>query len=132
MGENPSHFKGEDLPVESVSWDDVQTFLNALNGLRPELKLELPSEAQWEYACRAGTQTPFWFGDTITTDQANYNGNYPYGDEPKGENRRKTVAVKALPANGWGLYQMHGNVWEWCADRYGSYAAELQLVHASL
>ncbi|SEH08290.1 Serine/threonine-protein kinase pkn1 [Candidatus Venteria ishoeyi] len=88
----------------------------------PELNLRLPSEAQWEYACRAGTTTPFWFGDNITTKQVNYDGNYPYNKGKKGEYRGKTVAVKALPCNNWGLYQMHGNVREWCQDWYDSYA----------
>jgi formylglycine-generating enzyme required for sulfatase activity len=76
----------------------------------------LPTEAEWEYACRAGSDTPFSFGETITTDQVNYHGHYPYGKSKKGEYRAHAVAVKELPANDWGLYQMHGNVWEWCAD----------------
>ena len=78
----------------------------------------LPSEAEWEYACRAGTATPFSFGETITTDQANYDGNYTYAGGPKGEYRRRTVAVGTLPANPWGLYEMHGNVWEWVEDHW--------------
>ncbi len=118
MGDNPSHFKGAELPVENVSWDDAQRFISKLNGMKPELQLCLPTEAQWEYACRAGTSTPFYFGDNINTDQVNYNGNYPYNDGRKGEHRKQTVEVKALPRNGWGLYQMHGNVWEWCQDWY--------------
>ena len=124
MGDNPSHFKGEELPVERVRWDDAQRFINKLNGIKPELQLCLPSEAQWEYACRAGTTTPFAFGDNITTDQVNYNGNRPYNRGRKGEYRKRTVEVKSLPPNAWGLYQMHGNVREWCQDWYGQYPSQ--------
>jgi formylglycine-generating enzyme required for sulfatase activity len=123
MGENPSHFKGyPHNPVEQVSWDDVvEKFLPKLNELVPGLKAELPTEAQWEYACRAGVQTPFWFGGQIDTDQVNYCGNYPYTGGQNGEYRKRTVPVKALPSNSWGLYQMHGNVWEWCTDWLSEY-----------
>jgi formylglycine-generating enzyme required for sulfatase activity len=76
----------------------------------------LPSEAEWEYACRAGTATAFSFGETITAEQVNYNGNYPYGNAPKGEYRGKTTRVGSFPPNAWGLYDMHGNVFEWCQD----------------
>jgi formylglycine-generating enzyme required for sulfatase activity len=76
----------------------------------------LPSEAEWEYGCRAGTKTPFCFGGTITTDQANFDGTDSYGSSPEGEYRKNTTAVGIFPANGWGLRDMHGNVWEWCAD----------------
>ncbi|MFA7242950.1 MAG: formylglycine-generating enzyme family protein [Sulfuricellaceae bacterium] len=123
MGDNQSKFKGNDVPVESVSWDKIsESFLLALNALMPGLELVLPTEAQWEYACRAGAETPFWFGDNMTPEQVNYDGNYPYRGGGKGLYREQTVDVKALPANGWGLYQMHGNVWEWCADWLGPYA----------
>jgi len=123
-GENPSHFRGDDLPIEQVSWEDVGSFLETLNGLRPGLGARLPTEAEWEYACRAGTTTPFSFGDQITTDQVNYDGNAPYAGGVKGKYRAKTVPVTDLPANAWGLYQMHGNVWEWCSDWFGKYPAE--------
>ncbi|MCK5854372.1 MAG: formylglycine-generating enzyme family protein, partial [Sulfurovaceae bacterium] len=119
MGENPAYFSDHSQnPVELVNWLESQTFINTLNQIIPDLNAQLPSEAQWEYACRAGTTTPFSFGEMITTDQVNYDGNHPYGGGEKGEYRDKTVAVKALPANQWGLYQMHGNVWEWCQDQW--------------
>ena len=121
MGDNPSNFKGANRPVEKVSWDDVQEFLLRINKEISGLGLVLPSEAQWEYSCRAGTTTPFFFGDTISTDQVNYHGNHPYGKGTKGEYREETVKVKALPCNDWGLYQMHGNVEEWCHDWLGDY-----------
>ena len=117
MGENPADFNDDpENPVETVSWLDVQAFLEKLNQLIPGLQAQLPSEAQWEYACRAGTETPFSFGENITPEQVNCDGSEPYAGGEKGEYRRKTVPVKALPANPWGLYQMHGNVWEWCQD----------------
>ncbi len=117
MGNNPSNFKDDpNNPVEQVSWQDAQEFISKLNSYFPGLQSQLPSEAQWEYACRAGTTTPFSFGENITPEQVNYNGNYPYADGKKGLYREKTIAVKSLPANPWGLYEMHGNVWEWCQD----------------
>ena len=122
MGSNPSRFKDDpQCPVERVSWNDVQKFLRALEGLLPGIEACLPSEAQWEYACRAGTTTPFSFGAQITPAQVNYNGNHPYAGGKKGEYRERTVPVKSLPANDWGLYEMHGNVWEWCADDLRAY-----------
>ena len=123
MGNNPSKFKGDDLPVENVSWDDAQAFIMKLNELTGKT-FHLPTEAQWEYACRAGTQTPFSFGENITVEQVNYNGKKPYNGGPEGIYRKKTIPVKELPANGWGLYQMHGNVWEWCLDWYGDHQTE--------
>ena len=127
-GKNPSHFMGDaDLPVERVSWDDVQTFLARLQAfLPPGVEAVLPTEAEWEYACRAGgvPGTPFSFGDNINASQVNYDGNHPYKDAAKGEYISKTIAVKALPANAWGFFQMHGNVWEWCADALRPYTAD--------
>lgn len=123
MGENPAEFNADkNNPVETVSWDDVQNFLQQLNTLIPGLEAKLPTEAQWEYACRAGTDTPFSFGENITPEQVNYNGEYPYAGGKKGLNRKATVPVKSLPANFWGLYEMHGNVLEWCQDWYGDYS----------
>jgi formylglycine-generating enzyme len=121
MGENPAYFKDDaNNPVERVSWDDVQQFIDKLNGLIPTLNARLPTEAQWEYACRAGTTTPFSFGKNITPEQVNYNGNYPYAGGKEGLYRKKTVPVKSLPLNPWGLFEMHGNVWEWCSDWFVS------------
>lgn len=122
-GPNPSEFATDpENPVEQVSWDDVQAFLARLVELLAA-PAALPTEAEWEYACRAGKQEPFFWGGTVTTAQVNFNGNYPYNGGAKGESRERTVPVKALPANAWGLYQMHGNVWEWCADGIRDYAA---------
>ena len=128
-GDNPSRFQGnDDNPVEQVSWDDAQAFIAKLNRLVPGLHARLPTEAEWEYACRAGTSTPFSFGGNITPEQVNYNGEYPYADGKKGQYRGKTVPVKSLPPNPWGLYEMHGNVWEWCQDWFvGEYGTEPQV-----
>ncbi|MES9883888.1 MAG: formylglycine-generating enzyme family protein, partial [Sedimenticola sp.] len=114
-GENPSQFKGAERPVERVSWKNIEKFIARVNRAHPHLALRLPTEAEWEYACRAGSKSPFAFGEQISSEQANYDGNYPYDNGEKGENRRETVEVKALPGgvNAWGLHQMHGNVWEW-------------------
>src|ERR1035441_3406412 len=112
MGNNPSFFKGEkNLPVETVSWDDCQDFIKKLREKDKKI-YRLPTEAEWEYSCRAGTKTPFHFGETISTDQANYNGNHIYGNGKKGVYRQKTTPVGSFPANAWGLHDMHGNVWE--------------------
>ena len=150
MGFNPSRFTDSDrLPVETVTWFDAVMFCNKLSELegrqaaytisaiqkdgdsiqsanvsikRGANGYRLPTEAEWEYACRAGATSPFSFGANITTDQVNYNGNYPYDGGPKGLYREKTVAVDALTqANEFGLFRMHGNVAEWCADWYGDY-----------
>ncbi|WP_446811473.1 formylglycine-generating enzyme family protein [Methylomonas sp. 2BW1-5-20] len=116
-GDNPSYFQDSpEHPVEQVSWDDAQRFVETLNAEVSGLSAQLPSEAQWEYACRAGTTTPFSFGDNISPEQVNYDGNSPYAGAKKGVYREKTVPVKSLPANPWGLYEMHGNLWEWCQD----------------
>ncbi|MGK7919948.1 MAG: formylglycine-generating enzyme family protein, partial [Trichodesmium sp.] len=115
MGNNPSRFKGASRPVENVSWNDATEFCQKLSQITGR-KYGLPSESQWEYACRAGTTTPFYFGETITSELVNYDGRYPYGDAPKGIYREETTDVGIFPPNSFGLYDMHGNVWEWCAD----------------
>jgi formylglycine-generating enzyme required for sulfatase activity len=104
--------------VEQVSWNEMQRFIAALNERVPGLGLRLPSEAQWEYACRAGTETPFSFGANVTPEQVNYNGEYPYAGAAKGKYRGETVPVGSLPANPWGLYEIHGNVNEWVQDAW--------------
>ena len=124
MNENPSRVKGANRPVESVSWDAAQAFIDTMNRMKPELKLCLPTEAQWEYACRAGTETPFSFGSQIDSDQVNFDGTNPYNNGKPSHYRNETVEVKSLPANAWGLYEMHGNVWEWCQDWYGDYSSQ--------
>jgi formylglycine-generating enzyme required for sulfatase activity len=112
---DPERFRGEQRPVVNVSWFDAQAFCQRL-ALRTGKNYTLPSEAQWEYACRAGTTTPFHYGATISTELGNYNGREVYGYGKKGEYRQQTTDVASFPANPWGLHDMHGNVWEWCAD----------------
>ena len=120
MGTNPSYFKGSNRPVEQVSWNNAVAFCEKLSQ-KTGKTYRLPSEAEWEYACRAGTTTPFHFGETITTDLANYNGNSTYGNGVKGVYREETTEVGSFGvANNFGLYDMHGNVWEWCQDYWHS------------
>jgi formylglycine-generating enzyme required for sulfatase activity len=119
---DPSRFKGDRLPVESVSWYEVTEFCDRLSA-HTERTYRLPTEAEWEYACRAGTISPFHFGNTLTTEVANYDGNYTYADGPKGKYFQQTTPVDQFKiANAFGLCDMHGNVWEWCQDHYGYYA----------
>ena len=112
---NPSDFKGDNRPVENVSWYEAVEFCARLSE-HTGRAYRLPSEAEWEYACRAGTTTPFHFGETITPELVNYDGNNPYGNAPKGLYRQETTPVGSFPANAFGLYDMHGNLCEWCAD----------------
>jgi formylglycine-generating enzyme required for sulfatase activity len=117
MAENPSYFKAENRPVESVSWKDAQVFIKQLNQHHPDLTTRLPWEAEWEYACRADSQTPFHFGDELALDLVNYRGIWGFGSDEWGEGaKQETAEVKSYPGNAWGLYEMHGNVWEWCED----------------
>jgi formylglycine-generating enzyme required for sulfatase activity len=127
MGTNPSRFSecGPRCPVENVTFADVQRFIAALNAQPGNaVVFRLPTEAEWEYACRAGTATPFATGDTITTAQANYNGKRPYGNGEPGMSRERPTRAAGFPANPWGLVDVHGNVLEWTADFYGPYPAE--------
>lgn len=110
-GDNPSRFRGGNQPVERVSWEQVVEFMQTLNAHQPGLALRLPTEAEWEYACRAKTTTAYALGDEINPQQAHYDQDSSTG----------TVSVKTFPCNPWGLYDMHGNVWEWCADWFGDY-----------
>jgi eukaryotic-like serine/threonine-protein kinase len=119
MGNNPAHFKGNDkLPIEQVSWLDAMDFCKKLSQ-KTGRTYRLPNEAEWEYACRAGTTTPFAFGETITPAVANYNGNANYGEAAKGDKREKTTPVGSFPPNLFGLYDLHGNLWQWCLDESG-------------
>jgi formylglycine-generating enzyme required for sulfatase activity len=113
----PAQFLGSNKPVVGVSWDDAQEFIRRLNQQTGKT-YRLPTEAEWEYAARAGTTTPFSYGETITAEVANYGATVPYGNAPKGEYRQVTIGVTELPANPWGLQHIHGNVWEWCADEW--------------
>jgi len=108
----------ENHPVYYVSWNDAMAYCKWLSA-KTGKHFRLPTEAEREYACRAGSRTPFNTGENLTTNQANYNGNYPYNNNPKGVYRQNTVAVNSFAPNAWGLYNMHGNVWEWCSDWYG-------------
>jgi formylglycine-generating enzyme required for sulfatase activity len=131
LNPKPAKFQGEEArllagagemntderPVERVSWEDAIEFCSRLSQ-RTKRNYTLPSEAQWEYACRAGSSTSFHFGPTLTPELANYDGNYVYGNGPKGTYREQTIDVASFPANGWGLHDMHGSVWEWCEDHW--------------
>ncbi len=134
MKSNPSKFKdqGPNLPVEKVSWKNAKTFCEKLTKEHHDLgrlplgwEYQLPTEAQWEYACRAGTSTAFHYGDSLVSTQANFNGKYPYGTDVKQKFLERTTIVKSYKPNLWGLYDMHGNVYEWCSDWYGDYRQDV-------
>lgn len=115
LNPSPAHFKELNRPVEQVSWHDAVEFCDRLS-IKTKRQFRLPSEEEWEYACRAKTTTPFHFGETLTPDLANYNSTYIYANGPKGKYRKETTVVGIFPPNAFGLYDMHGNVWEWCLD----------------
>jgi formylglycine-generating enzyme required for sulfatase activity len=115
LNPDPSRLKGDNRPVEQVSWKDAQEFCQRLSA-KTGKNYRLPSEAEWEYACRAETVTPFHFGETISTDGANYDGSSTYNNGVTGKYRKETTEGGVFPANDWGLHDMHGNVWEWCED----------------
>ncbi|MFM7325435.1 MAG: formylglycine-generating enzyme family protein, partial [Nodosilinea sp.] len=117
LNPDPAHFKGDHRPVEMVTWYEAVEFCHRLSQHTDKL-YRLPSEAEWEYACRAGSTTPFYFGETITPELANYNGSYRYGSGPKGTYRAQTTPVGSFGVNPWGLADMHGNVYEWCEDHW--------------
>jgi formylglycine-generating enzyme required for sulfatase activity len=120
MGTNPSFFLdcGADCPVERVAWNSAKEFVRRLNARDDGFVYSLPSEAEWEYAARAGTTTAFSFGNSLSSTQANFDGNYPWGNAPKGPNLRRTTRVGSYEPNAWGLFDMHGNVHEWVEDVY--------------
>ncbi len=120
MAELPTeaeHMEDPSLPVEGVSWHKAKDFVALLNK-KGAAVWRLPTEDEWEYACRAGTTGPFSFGANITAEQVNYDGGRPYADGRPGLDRGRPVPVRSLPANPWGLYEMHGNLVEWCEDLY--------------
>jgi sulfatase modifying factor 1 len=125
MHHNPSHFAscGPRCPVETVSYDDIQAYIRRLIVASHSGLFRLPTEAEWEYACRAGIRGPFSTGATLSSTQANYDGRYPMAGTPPGPYLAEPTAVGSYRPNPWGLFDLHGNVWEWCEDWYGSYPA---------
>jgi formylglycine-generating enzyme required for sulfatase activity len=105
------------LPVVNITWHEARAFVDRLNSGQP-WRLRLPSEVEWEYACRAGTTTPYHTGASLSTNDANYNGDDPVPGHARGENRQHAMPVGSFPPNAWGLFDLHGNVWEWTNDAY--------------
>lgn len=122
MGNNPSYLQGDDLPVENVSWDNCQAFCKKCKELG--LPVQLPTEAQWEYACRAGSKTAYFWGNALNGDKANCMGTNPCGTDASGKYLGKITSVGSYDANAWGLFDMHGNVWEWCQDWYEEFSSD--------
>ena len=110
--------QGDNYPMVFVSWNEAQQFVEKLNAMQDGYQYRLPTEAEWEYGARAGTTTAFAFGDSLSSEQANFNANHPYFDTDKGRPRAAATPVGSLQPNAWGLYDMHGNVYEWCEDSY--------------
>jgi formylglycine-generating enzyme len=132
MGSNPSYYSkcGENCPVDSVSWEDAQLFIEKLNAMGMGT-YRLPTEAEWEYAARGGKENePFGVGDgkNLSSELANFRGDYPYGEGQKGVSLEKSVPVGSYQPNDWGLFDMHGNVREWCADWYSDYITSNQVI----
>ncbi len=125
MGSNPSYYKdcGNHCPVESVSWEDVQKFVYRLNQMEETDKYRLPFEGEWEYACRAGTTTPYWFGEEPARDSFDYHGRYSTSEAARGRYKKGMLPAVAFGPNAWGLSNMHTDVWEWCQDWYDKYPA---------
>jgi formylglycine-generating enzyme required for sulfatase activity len=128
IGKNPSLFKGVDRPVEKVTWEEARDYTEKLTKKRSDkLVYRLPTEAEWEYACRGGRSfsQPFGIGDgrALSSTEANFDGDFPYGGGAKGKRLQSTCSVGSYPANALGLHDMHGNVYEWCADWYAEYPA---------
>jgi formylglycine-generating enzyme required for sulfatase activity len=121
--EDPTKAEDANFPAVKVSCSRAEEFCKKLSG-QDKRKYALPTEAQWEYACRAGTETAFSFGEAASTDKANYHGDYVYGKGKKGKNLEKSAPVGSMPPNAWGLYEMHGNVSEWCFDSYSKYTSD--------
>jgi len=120
MSNLDNKFVGNSLPVVNVSWNEAVEFCQKLS-LKNGVEYRLPTEAEWEYACRAGTTTPFAFGSSLSSTQANIDGRYPYGGAAKGVYRERPTPVGSFPSNKYGLHDMHGNVWEWCQSKHKPY-----------
>jgi formylglycine-generating enzyme required for sulfatase activity len=126
MGANPAVYQrgGDSHPVENISWNEAVEFIKRVREVTQSPGYRLPREAEWEYACRAGTTTAYAFGNCLKTNQANFDGSNPLPGCPRGQYRQRTVPVASFSPNAWGVFDMHGNVWEWCGDWYGPRASD--------